>query len=236
MKISEKTKGGKKNQDKGNGKKAANPEHTGRGEKAGFVFGIILSGIAVYLLISFIAYIFWWKTDQSLTPDQVLSGPEIQVRNWSGKVGVMVSEFFISKGFGLAAFFIPLIFAGAGLKLLNLPGIRLWKLILKYALATVILSVLLGYIFGKANGVLVSGPGGAQGYFISQWLNALLGKPGAGILLFVISITYLVLVAGIHPDKFRTSFARIFTFKKPVKTVPPVPEAVEETVTDESGS
>jgi len=207
-------KSGKKNSGKEKDNKSTIPEQSSRGEKSAFVFGIIFSGVAVYLLIAFIAYLFWWKTDQSLAGNQVLSGPEVQVRNWSGKLGVTISEFFISKGFGLGALFIPMIFVGIGLKLLHFPGIRLWKLILKYALATVILSLLLGYIFGNAKGFLVSGPGGAQGYYIAQWLNALMGKTGNGILLFIILMTYLTLVLNIHPDTFRKRVAQLLRKRK----------------------
>ncbi len=214
MKMPNDIKSGKKNSGKEKDNKSTIPEQSSRGEKSAFVFGIIFSGVAVYLLIAFIAYLFWWKTDQSLAGNQVLSGPEVQVRNWSGKLGVTISEFFISKGFGLGALFIPMIFVGIGLKLLHFPGIRLWKLILKYALATVILSLLLGYIFGNAKGFLVSGPGGAQGYYIAQWLNALMGKTGNGILLFIILMTYLTLVLNIHPDTFRKRVAQLLRKRK----------------------
>ena len=43
-------------------------------------------------------------------------------------------------------------------------------------LGTIILSVLLGYIFGDASGMFGSGPGGAHGYYVSRWLNAFMGK------------------------------------------------------------
>ncbi|MGQ9620419.1 MAG: DNA translocase FtsK 4TM domain-containing protein [Bacteroidales bacterium] len=207
MKLSKKEKNGKKESGKTRKNTAESKNlSSGSGEKTKFVAGIILTGIAVYLFIAFTAYLFWWKTDQSLAPDQIISGPEIQVRNWSGKFGVLLSEFFVTNGFGLGAFFIPLIIAAAGLKLLNFPSIRLWKVILKFTAAAVLLSLLLGYILGKGGGFLVSGPGGAQGYFAAQWLNAFMGKPGTGILLTVLTVIFLVIIFNIHPSALKPKF------------------------------
>jgi len=53
----------------------------------------------------------------------------------------------ISYGFGFGAFFIPLIFGGLGLYLLNFPKMRIWSLTAKFTFATIILSLILGYIF-----------------------------------------------------------------------------------------
>ena len=35
-------------------------------ERIKFVFGILITGFALYLLLACVAYLFWWKTDQSL--------------------------------------------------------------------------------------------------------------------------------------------------------------------------
>ena len=37
-------------------------------ERIKFLFGILITGFALYLLLACVAYLFWWKTDQSL-PD-----------------------------------------------------------------------------------------------------------------------------------------------------------------------
>ncbi|MBP8959964.1 MAG: DNA translocase FtsK 4TM domain-containing protein [Bacteroidales bacterium] len=168
-------------------------------EKLKFVLGIFLIAVATYILVAFIAYMFWWKSDASLARDQVLSGSEIQVKNWSGKLGVIISQFFITNGFGVGALFIPLIIAVPGLKLLNFPGIKPWRLIFKFAATTIIVSLVLGYIFGDAGGFLGSGPGGAQGYFAAQWLSAFMGKPGTGILLLFLTLAYIVIILNIRP-------------------------------------
>lgn len=169
-------------------------------ENLKFLAGIVLSGMAVYLFIAFTAYLFWWDTDQSLPADQLIAGADVQVKNWSGRLGVVVSELLITDGFGLGAFFIPLIIGIAGLKLLNFPGIKARKLIFIFTISAVLSSLILGFVFGSGGGFLGSGPGGAQGYFVAKWLNAFLGKPGTGILLLFIITGYLVLIVGVNPS------------------------------------
>src|SRR4030066_1533521 len=124
-------------------------------ERVRFIFGILITGFALYLLIACISYLFWWRTDQSLPNSEIVSGPDVEVRNWSGKSGHFLAKMIIGYGFGFGAFFIPLIFGGLGLYLLNFPKIRIWSLTAKFAFATIILSLILGYIFGEADGYLV---------------------------------------------------------------------------------
>ncbi len=183
-------------------------------ERIRFVFGILITGFAMYLLLACIAYLFWWKTDLSIAASDIFSGSEIQVKNWSGKSGHWLADMIIGFGFGYGAFFIPLIFGSVGLYLLDFPKIRLWKLITKFTFGTIILSLLLGYIFGEAGGYLKSGPGGAQGYEITRWLNAFMGKIGTGILITFISITYLILALKIRPGVLGINIPSVFRRKK----------------------
>ncbi|MCF8223999.1 MAG: DNA translocase FtsK [Bacteroidales bacterium] len=180
------------------GKKRKNPI-TGN-ENIKFISGLLITGFSVYLFFAFIAYLFWWKTDQSFDASSVLSGAEIQVRNWSGKSGAWFADILINKGFGLAAFFIPVILASIGLRLLHIKKIKALRISRDLVIGTILLSVILSYIFGHADGMLGSGPGGAHGYFVSRWLNAFMGKLGTGVLLLVVVLSYLLVVFNIRPS------------------------------------
>ncbi len=171
-------------------------------ERIKFIFGIFLSGIAVYLLLACISYLFWWKTDLSLADSQVVSNADVNVKNWSGKSGHFLAKTIVGFGFGYGAFFIPVIIGAIGLYLLRFPKISLWKLVVKLTFASIILSLLLGFIFGKAGGYLGSGPGGAQGFKITEWLNSFAGKPGTGIILALLTIGYLIFALRFKPDTF----------------------------------
>jgi DNA segregation ATPase FtsK/SpoIIIE, S-DNA-T family len=171
-------------------------------ERIKFIFGILITGFALYLLLACIAYLFWWKTDLSLSDSSVISNADVNVKNWSGKSGHYLAKMIIGFGFGYGAFFIPIMFAAIGLYLLNFPKINLWKLIPDFTFAAIILSLILGFLFGKADGYLGSGPGGAQGYKVTQWLNSFTGKIGTGVLLTFVTAAYLIFALRFKPETF----------------------------------
>lgn len=176
-----------------------------------FVVGILITGFAFYLLLACIAYLFWWRTDQSLPDSQTFSGAEVVVKNWSGKSGHYLAKMLIGYGFGFGAFFIPLIFGAVGLSLLNFPKLSLWRVISKFAFAAIILSLILGFVFGEADGYLLSGPGGAQGYELTRWMNSFMGKIGTGVLLTFISISYLIVAFRFKPLSFTSKLRNAAT-------------------------
>ncbi len=183
-------------------------------ERMRFLSGVLITGFAVYLFLAFIAYLIWWKTDLSISSTDIISGPDIEVKNWSGKSGHYLSYMMISNGFGLGAFFIPMIFGTLGLYLLKFPKIRLWSLIAKFTFATILLSLILGFIFGNADGYLYGGPGGAHGYHITNWLNAFVGKPGTSIILIFLTIIFFVFALKVPLSAFVPKFPAFLSKKK----------------------
>jgi len=184
-------------------KGSANSKSFFTDERIKFIAGILITGFALYLLLACISYLVWWKFDDSLPNSEVLSGAEIKVKNWSGKSGLFLARYLMAFGFGYGAFFIPMIFGSLGLYLLKFPKIKPVNLITKFTFAAIILSLILSYIFGVADGYLKSGPGGAQGYFITEWLKSFLGSPGTGVIVIIITITYLIFALSFKPESFR---------------------------------
>jgi DNA segregation ATPase FtsK/SpoIIIE, S-DNA-T family len=183
-------------------------------ERIKFVIGILITGFALYLLLACVAYLFWWKTDLSIADSDILSGPDIAVKNWSGKSGHFLAKMIINNGFGFGAFFIPLIIGTIGLYLLKFPNIKPFKLIVKFTFATIILSLILGFIFSKSNVYLGSGPGGAQGYIIIKWMKAFSGMIGTGVILIFITISYLVFALRVKPESFGMKVPSFLKFRK----------------------
>jgi len=183
-------------------------------ERIKFVIGILITGFALYLLLACVAYLFWWKTDLSISDSDILSGPDIAVKNWSGKSGHFLAKMIITNGFGFGAFFIPLIFGTLGLYLLKFPNIKPFKLIAKFTFATIILSLILGFIFSRSNVYLGSGPGGAQGYHVVKWLNAFMGMVGTGVILTFMTISYLVFALRVKPESFGLKLPSFLKFRK----------------------
>ena len=208
----EKEEAGKKSTKNTKGSEKSKPFFTD--ERIKFIAGILITGFAFYLLLACISYLLWWKTDQSLPTSDVLSGPDIEVKNWSGKSGHFLAEMIIRYGFGFGAFFIPLIFGTIGLYLLRFPKIRPISLILKFTFAAIIISLMLGFVFGKSNVYLGSGPGGAQGYMVARWMNAFMGKIGTGVLISVIGISYLIFALKVKPESFGMKIPSFLRLKK----------------------
>jgi S-DNA-T family DNA segregation ATPase FtsK/SpoIIIE len=195
-------------------------------ERIRFAIGILITGFALYLLLACVSYLFWWKTDQSLPQSDIVSGPEVGVKNWSGKSGHFLAEIMIKSGFGFGAFFIPLIFGTIGLYLLNFPKIKPVKLITKFIFATILVSLILGFVFHFSKDYLGGGPGGAQGYFITNWMNAFMGKIGTGVLLVFLTVIYLVFALKVKPESFRIRLPAFLKIKKSEKKSDQVAEEI----------
>lgn len=195
------------------------------------IAGVCLSAFTLYLAFAFISYLFTWRIDQSTLDVQVgklFSNPNIVASNWAGTIGALLAHRFLYKWIGLPAFGIIVILTVIVLKLFKIktwPIGRTVKLTIVYAIWG---SVALGYVFHYA----AFTPGGAHGYFVSEWLNAVIGKLGTGIVL----ITCLFAILSFTFDTF---IARCRDFVKelihPKVSDPELPVAIEAgTQTDES--
>jgi len=232
----------KKEKEDNGGKAAKKKKKSGSfftDERIRFIFGVLISGFALYLILACVAYLFWWKTDLSLSDSQVVSNADVNVRNWSGKSGHFLAKMIVGYGFGYGAFFIPLIVGAIGLYLLNFPKINLWKLITKFTFAAIIISLILGFIFGKANGYLGSGPGGAQGYKITEWFNSFAGKIGTGVLLIFATLGYLIFALRFKPETFTrtipSSIKNVIPGIKPDKPLEVPADDLSESSEEETG-
>ena len=183
-------------------------------ERVKFVIGIIITGFALYLLIACVSYIFSWKFDDSLPNSEIISGADINVKNWSGKSGFFLAKSIIAYGLGYGAFFIPLIFGVIGLSLLKFPRIKPLRLITKFVFAAILISLILSFIFGTANGYMKSGPGGAHGNYITEWLKSFVGNLGAGCIIIMSTIIYLTLALKVKPKSFAILLIPFNLFRK----------------------
>ncbi len=163
-----------------------------RDERFRITLGIFLIILSAYSMIAFVSYFFTWQEDQDFLWAKVFSGPEVQVENHAGKVGAWLSALFINKWFGIASLSLPFLFLILGFYFLRLRIFKTAKTIRNLLIGTIIFSVLFGFVFGKSNGFLGSGPGGAHGYYISNWLSASIGKAGTALLLVILIIGYSI--------------------------------------------
>ncbi len=161
-------------------------------ERFKVALGVLLSGFAVLLFISFISYLFTWKSDQSFLWSRVFSEPDYKVENWSGKVGAYFSNVFMNHWFGIPSIVIPLMLLLIGFSLMRVKIKRLGFLLRAATSGMILLSIWFGFIFRALNGFLGSGPGGKHGLYLSQWLESFAGFAGAGLILLVTTIIWMV--------------------------------------------
>lgn len=155
-------------------------------ERLRIILGITTLIMAVFTFIALFSYLFTWKSDQSkldLDFYSFITDSAITVENWLGKTGALLAHRLIYKWFGLGSFALVLIMVVLGLRFLRYRVMPL-RLTIKQSLVWMIwVSVFLGYIFGGHGFPF----GGGHGYFMADWLNALLGKTGTFffLLLFI---------------------------------------------------
>ncbi|TVR71009.1 MAG: DNA translocase FtsK [Marinilabiliales bacterium] len=193
--------------------------------------------LSLFLTLSFVSYFFTWKTDQSFEWEKILSSPEIRVENWAGKTGAWLSSLFINKWFGISSFTIPFILMLAGFRILRVKMSPVGRTIRITITGAILLSVSLGYLFGDGGGFLGSGPGGAHGYYLAEWLNAILGKTGTALLILLLIFTFLLFSIRGASDYIKDLFTRrTQTFDPPPANEAVTTGAVPDTEPEDTSS
>jgi len=164
---------------------------------------------ALFLTLAFVSYFFTWKTDQSFEWEKIISNPDIRVENWAGKTGAWLSSLFINKWFGIAAFSVPFILILTGFRMIRVNLAPFGRTLRITVTGSILLSLALGYLFGEAGGFLGSGPGGAHGYFIAEWLNAFIGKTGTAFLLFALIFSFVLFSVKNSTFLFKRAFDKL---------------------------
>ncbi|WP_157209096.1 FtsK/SpoIIIE family DNA translocase [Mariniflexile maritimum] len=149
------------------------------------VVGSFLAIFGILLCIAFVSFFFSGDADQSTLSH--FTSREVKTENWLSKSGAWLSDLFIQRGFGIAAFIIAgLIFLSGVYVLMNLSKSKLLKHWFWGLLIVVWLSVLFGF-FGDSLDIL----GGTVGFEVNKYLQDYLGITGTLLLLLFGLITYL---------------------------------------------
>jgi DNA segregation ATPase FtsK/SpoIIIE, S-DNA-T family len=182
------------------------------------IFGLTLLLLSVYLCIAFTSFAFTWQVDQDKVVGNLFS-PEIQVENWLGKFGALLSYIFIHKWFGAASYIFAFIAFITGLRIaFNVAFFNVTKVYLFSLFFLVFTSVTLGYIFSDSLFYL----GGAFGYTMSTKLNGFVGHIGTGVLLLFSFVVFLVAAFNISLDLSKKE-----SVSNPDKEDEPEPEVKE---------
>lgn len=183
-----KSNGNGKDSKKGKGEK----KNFFKDERVLFTLGLFTILFALYLVIAFVSYLFVWKSDQSFEWQSIFSSSSVRVDNWGGKVGASFASQFLNRWFGISSFIIPFLIGIAGFRFLKVRLLPLRKTLFKGILGMILASLIFGFLFEGAGGFLGSGLGGGHGIFVTEWLNAFIGKAGTAFLLLVFTMAYLI--------------------------------------------
>lgn len=185
-----------------------------RSERFHQSIGLALLVLAIFLTVSFFSFFFTWEHDQSFLSESwwdFMADPEIQVENWLGKLGALMSHAFIHSGFGIMAFGLALISGLLSFRILFktwvLPARKTSSILLVLFL---IVPVSLAFLFAENMPYL----GGAFGYHLNQWLKSALGGFGTGTLLLFSWLSVISWVFKLNANHISGLFNRLFDKKR----------------------
>ena len=188
-----------------------------KSETTHFVIGLISVIFSVYLLLAFISFFFTGAADQSILDNQQpgeLMQTTNHVKNYAGARGAQLAECLINECFGIAACFIILFLAVAGMKMIKAYQFRVWKWFMSCSILLVWFSITLGFIFDGTFSDSFIYPGGLHGHNVSAWLVSQIGMPGLGLLLLITALLFFVYLSSETINMIRKALHPNFRRKK----------------------
>lgn len=168
-------------------------------QRTRLILGIALALISLFILFSLFGFFFSGGIDQSLVDGpfgNIITNPLITASNPAGKVGAWVSDLLINRWFGIASFFFCYLLLLCSFRLAGGKVRHFQRKLFIGMLIVLWVSLLLGFItesvshlFNMGTGYLF--PGGGHGYFVSMWLNSLVGHVGTILILI---LTFIIIL------------------------------------------
>ena len=169
------------------------------------ITGIFLIFFSTLVLISMISFLFNWQVDQSELNEIISSNSNIQ--NYGKKIGLIISDLLIFKGFGIGSFVFPVLFSFYGLSLLvNSITRKLIDVSVNALVICIWISISLSYLI--ENKIF----GGVFGYEIHVFLIEYIGNVGLILLLIFILLSFIILNFNIDFKRFIDSLKKTKPF------------------------
>lgn len=178
-------------------------------QRTRIILGVTIALISLFILFSMIGFFFSGGIDQSLVDNsagKIITNPQITAANPAGKIGAWISNLLINRWFGISSFIFCYLLLVCSFRI---AGARIRHFGRKLFIGMMIIlwtSLLLGFItesvyhwFEMKTGYIFLG--GSHGYFVSLWLNALIGRVGTTLLLLLAFI--IILFVGFENTFYR---------------------------------
>ena len=164
--------------------------------------GFFLIFFSALVFISMTSFLFNWQADQSELDEIINSYKDI--RNYGKKIGLIISDLLIFKGFGIGSFVFPLLFSFYGLSLLvDSFTKKLIDVSINALVICVWISISLSYLI--ENKIF----GGVFGYEIHLFLIEYIGNIGLILLLIFILLSFIILNFNINFNILLDSWKKI---------------------------
>lgn len=165
---------------------------TFRSQKLWVSVGVIICTLSVLLAASFVSNIFVGYADQA----NLEEGMPGAAQNCFGRLGAIVSDYFMAKCFGFCAFCIPVFTFCLGLKCIGAMKVVLRKCFIQCVLWLVWGSVafsVVGANLADFTELRLTFPlGGEHGDEVRKFLDLQIGVPGTIAVLSVLAVCYII--------------------------------------------
>ena len=160
-----------------------------------FIFGLFLIMFTLYMLITYLSFFITGGADQSILEnlnEAGLNAADKEVNNAGGEKGAQLANWLTNGTFGAASIFIIAFTAAAGIRLMKVRALNMWRWFIGSSMLLIWFSIFLGYYFFDLYKDTYFYLGGKHGYHTSEWLSAQIGASGLTILL-VITALYMII-------------------------------------------
>lgn len=163
-----------------------------RSQKLWVSIGVTICILSILLAVSFVSNIQLGYADQA----NLEEGLPVAAKNSVGRMGAIISDYFMAKCFGLCAFFIPIFTFCLGLKAIGASKVILRKCFVQCVLwlvwGSVALSVVSYHLADFTHLRLTFPLGGEHGEEVRKYLELQIGVAGTLTLLGVLALCYVI--------------------------------------------
>ncbi|WP_185864799.1 DNA translocase FtsK 4TM domain-containing protein [Blattabacterium cuenoti] len=181
------------------------------------IISFFLLGTSIFFSLSFLSFFFHWENDQS----QIINflSKETITENLLGKIGAIISHYFIYYGIGISAIFIPILLFITGLIILIQKKFIINNFYKSITYNFIFLSIWIPitsyFIIPNEGGVFC----GVFGFEIGNLFVYLFGTIGSYIILIISMIVYInIIYSNIEKKiRYRKILFQNFSFLKNLK-------------------
>lgn len=196
-----------------------------------FILGALVVVISIFLIGSYISFLFTGGIDQSAL--EAIDSTTAEFENSTGSLGAKIADTMINRWFGLPSCFIPIFISILGIRLMKLGHFKVIKWFISCSFLMIWLSIFLHLVL---SGIMQNSfimPGGNHGMHVTNFLTWAIGTPGIILLLMITMLIYSVYLTKRTIEWIR---GRISSIKDGIKAIEKENESNEDTFIDRDKS